>query len=125
MNRLSSNGSQQATYYSHDEPNTDTAEKRFANGKLRRAVQHYHGMRSGLTQTRYPNGNIKFKVNHPDGPVLTYQEDGTLNTATKILLTDQAAQTLTERTDSTKRIQNTMAAIRRQLVERHVQDSVR
>ena len=77
----------------------------------------------------YPNGNLKFEVDYrndyPDGPSLTYLKDGTPDAAIKILLTEEAAQTRTERADSTKQFQNALAASRRQLVERHVQDSVR
>lgn len=124
-----SDGSQQATYYVHNEPCTGTVEERYANGKLRRSVEYYQGMRSGLTQYWFPSGQLKsqtpYRYDKPDGATITYSENSEPAEVTQAAPAKSAAAALQARADSAQNASQYAVTVRRATTTLHRADSLR
>lgn len=122
-------GSQQATYYVHNEPYTGTVTERYGNGQLRRSAEYYQGMRSGLTQYWFPSGQLKsqthYRYDKPDGATITYSEKGEFKAANKAAPAQSAATALQARADSAQNASQLAVIIRRATTTLHQADSLR
>ena len=116
-------------YFNEGQPFSGTLDEQFDNGKLSSSITYEDCFREGPTQTWYPSGTLKtwtqYHRGEQAGPTRQYLKNGEPDEATKVALAQQAAERTAEQADSTKQAQQVAVARQRQLLEHHVQDSVR